>query len=439
MKQRIYFIIIALVSFATQAADLTFTGNSRQAVSIAPASNTGLARIYVLENSNGVTASFTTLGSDAVNWYRFDNRGAAYAEPIATMVNGRTTSFTLGIDDIGIVVEEGSKRHYFWIINYANHPFEISGLNISEESDCSTTTLLTEGSGSQILFYNINGVPTELSREIELTYYTLEYNAETESYDQIEESIVEPWLTATIRTPAPLCDTQFTLKGDRFLSAWGMEQQVESETYQAKAVDAHTTAVQTEREVDNEVSVEVSSLGGSAPVEITFTATVSDAVRFTEWQFSSDPEFNNYDLRFNDTEVTYTFREQGTTYIRFQASNNEGDCDWFSETYEVHIGESKLQCPNAFSPNDDGVNDVWKVSYKSIVEFQCSIFNRWGTEIISFDNPAQGWDGKYNGKVVDSGVYYYAIRAKGADGKKYKLSGDINIVNYSRETNKTQP
>ena len=127
MKQRIYFIIIALVSFATQAADLTFTGNSRQAVSIAPASNTGLARIYVLENSNGVTASFTTLGSDAVNWYRFDNRGAAYAEPIATMVNGRTTSFTLGIDDIGIVVEEGSKRHYFWIINYANHPFEISG------------------------------------------------------------------------------------------------------------------------------------------------------------------------------------------------------------------------------------------------------------------------------------------------------------------------
>lgn len=439
MKQRIYFIIIALVSFATQAAELTFTGNSRQAVSITPASNTGLARIYVLENSNGVTASFTTLGSDAVNWYRFDNRGAAYAEPIATTVNGRTTSFTLGVDDIGIVVEDGSTRHYFWIINYANHPFEISGLNISEESDCSTTTLLTEGSGSQILFYNINGVPTELSREIELTYYTLEYNAETESYDQIEESIVEPWLTATMRTPAPLCDTQFTLKGDRFLSAWGMEQQAESETYQAKAVDAHTTAVQTEREVDNEVSVEVSSLGGSAPVEITFTATVSDAVRFTEWQFSSDPEFNNYDLRFNDTEVTYTFREQGTTYIRFQASNNEGDCDWFSETYEVHIGESKLQCPNAFSPNDDGVNDVWKVSYKSIVEFQCSIFNRWGTEIISFDNPAQGWDGKYNGKVVDSGVYYYAIRAKGADGKKYKLSGDINIVNYSRETNKTQP
>lgn len=50
--------------------------------------------------------------------------------------------------------------------------------------------------------------------------------------------------------------------------------------------------------------------------------------------------------------------------------------------------------------------------------------------MAEFKDPAQGWDGKYNGKFVPAGVYYYVIKAEGADGVKYDLSGDINIVNY---------
>ncbi len=43
-------------------------------------------------------------------------------------------------------------------------------------------------------------------------------------------------------------------------------------------------------------------------------------------------------------------------------------------------------------------------------------------------DPSQGWDGKYKGTLVKPGVYYYVIKATGADGKQYNLSGDINIV-----------
>ena len=124
--------------------------------------------------------------------------------------------------------------------------------------------------------------------------------------------------------------------------------------------------------------------------------------------------------------------------MRFQASNAAGTCDYFSETYEIHIGESQLVCPNAFSPNaSEGVNDEWKVSYKSIVEFECHIFNRWGTKIISLTDPSQGWDGKYNGKYVPAGVYYYVIKARGSDGHKYDLSGDINILKYKEPSGQT--
>ena len=49
-------------------------------------------------------------------------------------------------------------------------------------------------------------------------------------------------------------------------------------------------------------------------------------------------------------------------------------------------------------------------------------------------DPSQGWDGRYNGKLVPAGVYYYVIKARGTDGKNYKKSGDINIVRYKDNT-----
>ncbi|MCH5346741.1 MAG: gliding motility-associated C-terminal domain-containing protein, partial [Muribaculaceae bacterium] len=71
-----------------------------------------------------------------------------------------------------------------------------------------------------------------------------------------------------------------------------------------------------------------------------------------------------------------------------------------------------------------------RVSYKSIIEFECHIFNRAGLKMATLTDPSQGWDGKYNGKLVPAGVYFYVIKARGADGKQYKLSGDINIINF---------
>ena len=95
-----------------------------------------------------------------------------------------------------------------------------------------------------------------------------------------------------------------------------------------------------------------------------------------------------------------------------------------------------LKCPNAFSPGvTEGVNDEWKVSYKSIVKFKCWIFNTWGVQLCELNDPSQGWDGKYKGKVVKPGVYYYVIDAEGSEGKKYKLKGDINVVGLRKERN----
>ena len=110
-------------------------------------------------------------------------------------------------------------------------------------------------------------------------------------------------------------------------------------------------------------------------------------------------------------------------------SSDEAECESYSKTFTISIGESRLEEPNIFSPGSSpGINDEWKVAYQSITSFKCWIFNKWGVQVFYFDDPSKGWDGKYKGKYVDPGVYYYVIEAKGADGVSYKHKGDINIL-----------
>jgi gliding motility-associated-like protein len=75
------------------------------------------------------------------------------------------------------------------------------------------------------------------------------------------------------------------------------------------------------------------------------------------------------------------------------------------------IPEFEIYVPNAFSPNGDGVNDVFVMKWDglSIFDFRISIFDRWGGEIYIGDGVSSGWDGKKAGKDCPGGVYVYKI------------------------------
>lgn len=431
-------VVLACWAVATaRGADLTFAGS--RTITVNPEASTGLEKIYVVESLDGVTASYP---SATAKWSIWSNSGAAYARPVSATVDGNSSSYTFAdTDGCGITVEEGGRMYHFWVVDYAANRVDFNRLSVKEgDSDCQSMYLdvapLRDGSNYGISYFTINGAPRTLDRGYRLSYNTLEYDDNSKVYNSVTKEQSLESLKASIRVDKPLCDTRFTLSGDRFAETWGSGQSAESDIYITDAVEAQTYAEKEERDNDNEQNDQSTGLGGSAPVTITFSAAVTDAVKFTEWQLSSSPDFDNYELRFSQTEVEYTFTEYGTWYMRFQASNAEGTCDWFSQTYEIPIGESKLVCPNAFSPGaSEGVNDEWKVSYKSIVDFECHIFNRWGVKVATLTHPSQGWDGKYNGKLVPSGVYYYVIKARGADGHKYDLSGDINIIRYNQSGN----
>lgn len=193
------------------------------------------------------------------------------------------------------------------------------------------------------------------------------------------------------------------------------------------------------------------SYSGSAPLMVVFHANAENVGMYTphyEWRFTKEGETQPYLVRYEE-ETEYTFTEAGSHRIVLYATFiNGNDTVAYTKDYwqdaqpiTIQISESKLEMPNAFSPNGDGINDIYRAknNYQSIVEFDAYIFNRWGQKIYEWHDPAGGWDGKFNGKDVKQGVYFVLVKAKGADGRKYNIKKDVNLLRGYTESNGVNP
>lgn len=192
---------------------------------------------------------------------------------------------------------------------------------------------------------------------------------------------------------------------------------------------------------------------GDAPLDVTFKANPSaDITTYGtpsyEWHFrvsrNTDGSKRTEELfvRYEE-ETRYTFTESGnyTIMLKTTIKTATDSYELDSTAITINIAESKLEFPNAFSPNGDGINDIYraKPEYKNIIEFKAIILNRWGQKLYEWKDPAGGWDGKYHGHDVKDGVYFVLVKAKGADGKDYNYKRDVNLLRgFVEGTNTTK-
>lgn len=436
---------LALLSASGQ---VEFTGvGEHHVIEVIPETTTGLDRIYVVFDTDGVGMTFGLSTGEPAVWESFDYPdGSLVIEPVTDIRwNGAATTLRQVKSDIGYKIQDGSNRPFYcWVVNYADYFLELNDMFIVDEASCNLITFNIDGHGDAIPYYTVDGHHKVLDREIVLTYNTLVWDGEgdmkwkekqvSETFESLEDGIM---------VAPPLCNTEFKLFGDRFLKEWNMEVGIEGTggTYlYTQAVGCATTAFYLDEngnfildDEGNKTKLEGELTGGSAPVRILFTGYPTDAVAYRKWEMATDPDFESVFLQYNQDEVDYTFTDAGTYYMRYMVANASGSCEAYGDTYMINVSESDLKCPNVFSPGStEGVNDIWKVAYKSLVEFHCWIFNRWGALVCEFTDPSDGWDGTYNGKLVDTGVYYYVVTALGSDGVKYKKRGDITILRYKK-------
>ena len=90
---------------------------------------------------------------------------------------------------------------------------------------------------------------------------------------------------------------------------------------------------------------------------------------------------------------------------------------------------SLFSIPNAFTPNGDGLNDIFKpVTAASIQQYQMDIFMVNGQHVFSSKSIDYGWNGEYQGSIMNGGSYIYVIKYKDAEGKEHIDKGQLLLI-----------
>lgn len=95
---------------------------------------------------------------------------------------------------------------------------------------------------------------------------------------------------------------------------------------------------------------------------------------------------------------------------------------------EEDVLPNSITLPNAFTPNTDGINDIFRMQGQNIKTLNGKILNRWGQELFNWSDVSSGWDGKFKGKYVPEGTYFYAITAVFEDGETKSYTGSILLI-----------
>lgn len=141
----------------------------------------------------------------------------------------------------------------------------------------------------------------------------------------------------------------------------------------------------------------------------------------------------DWDLGDNETSIMqdpyHVYPDTGTYIVTQIAINQYGCRDTISHPVSI-TGESTTFIPNAFTPNGNGLNDVFAPKFYGITEYRMLIFDRWGNQIFKTENMTEGWNGRVNGvgAEVQQDVYVYKIFTKDLLHNDHRYIGSITVV-----------
>lgn len=376
-----------------------------------------------------------------VDWYRLPDT----ITPVQT-----GTDYFYPEHGEGYMVKVGAERDVFWVFDYEQLRPTIS--LIEAELDCERTMLHLEGELPKISYTRLSGKQMTYPRNCHVEYMSAAWSEDTEMWVDsvaIEELTLEQEMTVAASPVA----TDYAIS-DMLAEQLGVAADtLRSPVYQPVALKAHPVTITTTRGKQGEMSNEVNRpyspddvLNMSAPLEVLFKANGLNA-EYYQWKLYKGSSLM---LTRSDAEHRYTFTDKGNYRAVVAISNS--NCQLDSVEFTISVSESMVVVPNVFTPNGDGTNDEFRVVYRSLKEFHCWVYNRWGHLVYEWSDPAKGWDGTIGGRPAAEGAYFYVIRALGTDADEnakytikpvynsklkkqdealigvYQLSGSINLL-----------
>lgn len=145
------------------------------------------------------------------------------------------------------------------------------------------------------------------------------------------------------------------------------------------------------------------------------------------WNFGDDTHSSS-----SDQNTSFTYTDVGTYPVTLIVTSIDGCTDTITQMITISP-EYIVSVPNTFTPNNDGLNDVFLPLGAGIDAngYELFIYNRWGQQIFSSSNILIGWNGRSmlgNKGPVQEDTYVWVIRLKDNWGNKHELKGHINVL-----------
>lgn len=358
----------------------------------------------------------------------------------ATFVNGSWRIENPELDCGYIVEREKNKFEYYWLANYETAPLPTLGIEVapSPENRCEQL-ILSVPNLREWDYFSPNGTKCTIKRFCQIEFQDLFFDEESFSFQsKKKKESLRVKAGGGLTLLSPLCKTNFTLCGDQYSSIFEPDYKpLRSALYSPSRLEVYTRYTYDKKDGENSKEGNEPSLPAelSAPAKVKMEAVANAPIaqRYIWKVLPAIPKAENVAplMVSNHATCEYTFDKAGRYTMQVEVASSYGNCLVESEKQILSISTSKLEIPNAFSPfSSPGVNDLFRVSYNSLVSFYGVIFNEWGNKLFEWRDPEEGWDGTYKGSPVAMGVYYYVIQATGADGKKYDRKGSITILGY---------
>lgn len=342
-------------------------------------------------------------------WYKYD---AGWSQ--VQSGNSETLNSTLAEGGYRVVVMDNGAP----ITEYVCWVFEPKILSAEIESSTFTCETLQQGvvnmATKPLTYYDLT------SGAAILLDYEYSYAWSSDPVGDIENST-----SAQPSIESPYENTSYSVTISAFEGASAI---TATNDVEAIAVKAEFEFEPSDREYENEVQ-NLEGLEGSAPMSVSFTGASLGTITDYEWNFVRDEDGYTYAPHL-EPNTNFTFEEVGKYSVTLVVSNiNSGCVSSVSKEGLITVKEMDIEAPNVFTPDGDGINDVFYVVYHSVESFKMTIVNRWGRKVFSTTNPGDGWDGKINGKKAAEGVYFYYIEAKGYnEGERMELKNALHLI-----------
>lgn len=160
--------------------------------------------------------------------------------------------------------------------------------------------------------------------------------------------------------------------------------------------------------------------------EVEFYDLSEGNIAMWSWTFH-DRNFDGILGGANEQDPIFVYPDSGYYPVELLVTTDHG-CQDDTIDYIQIFPVPSIFIPNAFTPGGDGLNDFFTAQGENILEFQMMIFDRWGEVIFVTEDIEKGWDGKFNGNLVEQEVYVYKIDYELVNRLPAQAVGHVTVV-----------